>query len=83
MDGAMPKAYRFCFFDGDLPQAAAVLVIRFSSDRAATEEAIALLSASAMHGIEVWRGTRRVFRHGRVSTRAPCTEQPWTIGIAP
>jgi hypothetical protein len=63
----MHKAYRFCFFEEDAPAAAAVLVLHFVSDTAASEEAVTLLCASALTRIEVWQGTRLVCRHGQAA----------------
>jgi hypothetical protein len=72
----MHKAYRFCFFEDDAVQAAAVLVLHFASDNAASEEAVMLLSASPFSRIEVWQGTRKLGQRTRPLPRtslADCT----------
>jgi hypothetical protein len=66
---AMHKAYRFCFFEDDAAHAAAVLVLHFASDNAASDEAIMLLAASSLTRIEVWQGTRKIFQHARLAPR--------------
>lgn len=61
--GTMHKAYRVCFFEEDVAHAVAVLVLHFSSDMTAEEEALQLLSASALARVEVWQGTRKVYQY--------------------
>jgi hypothetical protein len=63
----MHKAYRFCFFEDGTRHAVAVLVLHFASDLVATEEASALLCASALSRVEVWQGTRRLWRHSHAA----------------
>jgi hypothetical protein len=58
----MHKAYRVCFFEANVAHAVAVLVLHFPSDAAAQEEALQLLSASALTRVELWQGTRKVYQ---------------------
>jgi hypothetical protein len=65
----MQQAYRVCFFEDGVAHATAVLVLHFASDRAAQDEAVQLLAASALSRVEVWRGTRKVCQRRRLRSR--------------
>jgi len=61
----MRNAYRLCFFEDRTRQPVAVLVLHFSSEQEAIEEAALLLAASALSHTELWQGTRLLWRSSR------------------